>query len=234
MSLPYIRPPAIYADSLYKSGADGHETEGRPDRWQTDPGGRATPHRRSRVTSPGRFPPGGRSGLPRCRCIHPGRRLVIRMETGDVHGASGDQAAPAWGPDAARERARRGRRAAPGEPRPAPARLARPTARLRLPRRRFRPGDAGGRREAPGACPACPPLHAGLVGVRATLGDVRDPETRSWRTQWPRESTSAWTIRAVGEAGRERPRPDARAEPAGAPGPAQRCAGPDRVARAGT
>jgi RNA polymerase sigma-70 factor (ECF subfamily) len=27
------------------------------------------------------------------------------------------------------------------------------------------------------ACPTCPPLYASLVGVRATLGDLRDPDT---------------------------------------------------------
>ncbi len=27
------------------------------------------------------------------------------------------------------------------------------------------------------ACPTCPPLYAGLVGVRATLGGLRDPDT---------------------------------------------------------
>ncbi len=28
-----------------------------------------------------------------------------------------------------------------------------------------------------GACPTCPPLYASLVGVRATLGGLRDPDT---------------------------------------------------------
>ena len=27
------------------------------------------------------------------------------------------------------------------------------------------------------ACPTCPPLYASLVGVRATLGGLRDPDT---------------------------------------------------------
>jgi RNA polymerase sigma-70 factor (ECF subfamily) len=27
------------------------------------------------------------------------------------------------------------------------------------------------------ACPTCPPLYAGLVGVRAILGGLRDPDT---------------------------------------------------------
>ena len=27
------------------------------------------------------------------------------------------------------------------------------------------------------ACPTCPPLYASLVGVRTTLGDLRDPDT---------------------------------------------------------
>ena len=27
------------------------------------------------------------------------------------------------------------------------------------------------------ACPTCPPLYASLVGVRGTLGGLRDPDT---------------------------------------------------------
>ena len=32
-------------------------------------------------------------------------------------------------------------------------------------------------RDSLGSCPTCPALYAGLVGVRAALGALRDPDT---------------------------------------------------------
>lgn len=49
-------------------------------------------------------------------------------------------------------------------------------------------------------CPTCPPLYASLVGVRATLGGLRDPDTVV-------EDAIAARIRDDFEAGRGRPRP---------------------------
>jgi RNA polymerase sigma-70 factor (ECF subfamily) len=49
-------------------------------------------------------------------------------------------------------------------------------------------------------CPTCPPLYASLVGVRATLGGLRDPDTVV-------EEAIAARIRGELEAGRGAPRP---------------------------
>lgn len=39
------------------------------------------------------------------------------------------------------------------------------------------PERRGGLERHLGTCPTCPPLYASLVGVQATLGTLRDPDT---------------------------------------------------------
>ena len=96
----------------------------------------------------------------------------------DRRRAAGHQAAPAEGPDDARERPRRGRRAAPGEPRPSRCAAGGPAATSRGTSTASWTQTTRAAVEAHlETCPTCPPLYASLVGVRATLGGLRDPDS---------------------------------------------------------
>ena len=64
-----------------------------------------------------------------------------------------------------------------GTERSSPTLLGRPTLRLRLHRRRARLPAARPARAPHQVVPHVSPLYAALVGVKATLGGLRDPDT---------------------------------------------------------